>query len=96
MAETAAYQPILSRYEWELDEGSTLWPATDHAGLDDAVVDLVDELPEPMRSVVELRIWGRMTFDDIATDLDLASRGSAHVLFTRALEQLKEGLSDGQ
>lgn len=89
MAETAAREPINTPSDSELDDGTPLWAPVEHTAMDDAIVDLVDHLPANMRAVVELRIWGRLTFDEIADELGMGSRGQAHVVFTRALERLK-------
>lgn len=91
MAETAAHGPLLSPFEWELDAGTPVWDSAPQEG---AVADLVDHLPEPMRSVVELRIWGRFTYEAIADELGLSSRGHAHVLYTRALDRLRTSLEN--
>lgn len=96
LAETAAHEPLPTANEWELSQGTPLWaqsPTDEWLGVH--VDCLVDDLGEPMRSVVELRIWGRMTFEDIADELELSSRGHAHVLWTRALDKLRDGL-EGQ
>lgn len=95
MAETAAYQPLTTGDDWELDLGSPLWPESTTFNLRDFIIDVsVDALPEPMRSVVELRVWGRYTFEEIARELRLSSRGHAHVLWTRALGKLADTIPD--
>lgn len=93
MSETAAYDPIVTADENELSVGARgLWPEpTDDPALD-GLVDLVEELPEPMRSVVEMRVWQRATFEEIAGTLDIkGGRGAASVYWARALMRLKEG-----
>ena len=93
MSETAAYGPLSTSEEWELDGGVALWSSGPPSALSCRLDDLVDALAEPMRSVVELRMWGRETFEAIADQLELSSRGHAHVLWTRAIEKLREGLT---
>lgn len=95
MAETAAHEPLVTGAEWELDAGTPLWGESDvDPFLADAVAGVVESLPEPMRSVVELRVWGRQTFEDIADQLRLSSRGHAHVLWARALDKLRQQLQE--
>lgn len=95
MAETAAYEPLTTGSEWELDAGSPLWAQQpDDPQLACLVADLVNALPEPMRGVVELRMWGRLTFEEIADELGLSSRGHAHVYWTRALDRLRGELTE--
>lgn len=91
MRQTAARLPMLTNAEWELSAGTNPFqPESADPARDDRLADLVDELPEPMRDVVTMRIWGRLTFDEIAVELEMPSRGYAHMYWTRALGRLKE------
>jgi len=59
------------------------------------ISDLLDELSEPTKSVIEMRVFGRMTFTQIADDLELVGgRGQAHVYWTRGLARLRTLLDD--
>lgn len=96
MAETAAYEPVGYSEEWSLDGASTLWAEPAHDGLSVLLRRLVDDLPDRQRAAVELRIWGRHTFDEIADIEGWSSRGEAHMYFSRGLKKLEEALTDGR
>lgn len=55
----------------------------------------VAALPEDLRDVVSLRIWGEMTFEDICRVQDVAA-STAHSRYQAALEALRRILQDGE
>ena len=83
---------------WKLDTGTLLWAQRDN-GEDEALNDWIYEhlgtLPntegQPHRAVVEMRIWGRYTFQEIADELGLNGRSNAHGLYDRAIDWLLNG-----
>ena len=94
---TIASKPITVANSEELDYGDPLFQRESTNPEHDAMLrDLVDALPEPMCDVVTLRMWGRMTFDEIAYGLGLPSRGSAHAYWNRALARLRRDLIGGE
>jgi RNA polymerase sigma-70 factor (ECF subfamily) len=56
-----------------------------------AVVEALDRLEPAEREVVVMRIWGSLTYDEIAAALTI-STSSAHRHFERALEKLRHAL----
>lgn len=83
---------------WKLDEGIPMWMAEAEAedgGITEWVHDHLSTLPDtedqPHRSVVEMRIWGKYTFQEIADELGLNSRRNAHDLYNRAIDWLLNG-----
>lgn len=59
---------------------------------DETLLDAVDNLPEPDKSVVECLIWGGMTKVEVAEVLDI-SRSYVHKIWRRARETLRQQLS---
>lgn len=107
LAERPGNEPITTSSEWELEQGASLWPGepTDPRLrefvaylLEDALITGTAKNRQPLgdvsRSVVELRIWGRLTFQEIADELGLTSRGAAQVYFERALDTLRRNWDD--
>ena len=58
----------------------------------EALLDAVEDLPEPDKSVVECLIWGGMTKVEVAEALDI-SRSYVHKIWRRARETLRQQLS---
>lgn len=54
-----------------------------------AVTEALVQLPEDQRQIIVMHLWGEMTFERIASVLNI-SRSSAHRLYGRGLEQLKQ------
>jgi RNA polymerase sigma factor (sigma-70 family) len=54
-----------------------------------AVVEALDRLAAEERELVVMRIWGGLSYEEIATALSTSS-SSAHRTFQRALEKLRE------
>ena len=95
MAETAAHGPIITGSTWELEQGTPLWSeASSNPDVARMLGLAVELLPHPQAAIVEMRIWGRLTFSEIADELDLPSRGYAHVYYTRGLAKLREGFEN--
>lgn len=58
------------------------------------VIEIVDDMPEPYRSLLEMRYWERLKYREIADVMGWESRGNAHYhvkkaerLFSRRFEQ---------
>ncbi|MEX2317739.1 MAG: sigma-70 family RNA polymerase sigma factor [Pirellulales bacterium] len=56
-----------------------------------AVTEALHQLGENQRELIVMRIWGRLTFDQIAAALSI-SRSTAHRVYHQALLQLRERL----
>ena len=56
------------------------------------LIDAVDNLPEPDKSVVECLVWGGMTKVEVAEVLGI-SRSYVHKIWRRARETLRQQLS---
>lgn len=82
---------------WKLEEGRPLWdPDSDlKEGTEEWLHEVFNTLPDtkeqPHRSVVELRVWGKYTYQEIADELGLRSRQSAHDLYARAIRWMRDG-----
>lgn len=59
----------------------------------DRVADAVEALPEPMRTVVEMTVWGQYARTEVAQHLGIDPSYVSH-LWRRAQEQLGEVLGD--
>lgn len=82
---------VLTDQEWLLDKGHKLWQDTDRAD----VVRLsaaVEALPEPYRSVVEMRIYGMMTYEQIAKEMGWPNRTWTSTYLRRGLDRLRSSL----
>ena len=64
-------------------------PGFDEAGL--ALHTALEELPDEQREVMILRVWGHMTFEEVAAALDI-SPNTAASRYRYALAKLKERL----
>jgi DNA-directed RNA polymerase specialized sigma24 family protein len=89
--------------EWQLEKGTPIWPpASDGISEKRAaevrnVLGSLDDKSEndlPYKAVVEMRVWGRYTFTEIAKELGLNGRQNAHDLYTRGIRWLKEDLNE--
>ncbi len=63
------------------------------------LLELVNGLSTSLREVVALRIWGELSFEEIA-NLQETSKSTAHARYSQALEQLRlelerRGFQDG-
>lgn len=82
--------------DWQLERGRRLWDVDD---MDEErrewVLGVLNTLPntaeQPHRTVVEMRVWGKYTFKEIADELGLNGKNNAHDLYHRALRWLSEG-----
>jgi len=74
--------------DWQLEQGHALYETEDHVE-GQRMRDAVNALPEPHRSCVEMRIWGRHTYKEIAEELGMTGRQNAHDHYTRGLEWLR-------
>lgn len=55
---------------------------------------LVASLPDDLREVLTLRIWGELSFKEIA-ETGGVSKGTAHGRYVQALERLRQALARG-
>lgn len=81
---------------FRLSQPSTRWfEREDRSGRDAEALELaVRELPAEQQEVVTLKIWGDLTFQEIAETLDIPMNTAAS-RYRYALEKLKEKLSRG-
>lgn len=61
----------------------------------EALVDAIESLPEPYRTVVEGLFWERLTLAELANRL-LVTRAVAERLRTEALEELKNKMMEAK
>lgn len=82
--------------DYHLDQGRKLFDSDgyddtpEQEAIRDRVRALVDELPDPHRTVVEKRIWKSMTFQEISDDLGMKGRQNAHDYYNRGIQWLRE------
>lgn len=57
------------------------------------LLDALDELPAHQRDVVEMRLWGQMSFRAIADYLGYKSHSSVYNKYNDAIETLRERLN---
>lgn len=74
-------------------EQITPWLKSDRSDLDDSldaalVTARLQELPETIREVIVMHLWGELTFQQIA-DVTGGSRSSIHRLYQHGLTQLR-------
>lgn len=77
--------------DWVLDKGKELWPQDETDG--EHLMAMVEELEEPYKSVIEMRVWGRMTFQAIAEEMGWPSRQWTWTYWVRGLERLRVKLA---
>ena len=69
------------------------WFQADDARLDaTAATEALGELPIELRETVVARLWGGLTFDEIA-ELSSVSGATAHRRYTQGIDQLRERMS---
>ncbi len=76
--------PTLQRDEARDDPGEQLAQSEEK----EALLGLVSGLPQGLREVLSLRIWGDLTFEEIAR-LQKTTRSTAHARYRQALEKLR-------
>lgn len=74
------------------DEESTAWFSPTHDDRDCALQGALSQLPPEQREVVVLKIWGELTFEQIARTLDIPPNTAAS-RYRYALEALRRALS---
>ena len=83
--------------DWQLERGRPLFqPEDDYTEeMKDWVYSVFDTLPntdeQPHKSIVELRIWGKYTYEEIANELGLPGKANAYQMYTRAIGWLRDG-----
>lgn len=73
--------------------GSELWPEWD---INDDIRAKVEALPEKMRAAVEMRFFGRLTFQEIADRMGWPGRNYAHQYMLKGLKRLRKEMEDGK
>ncbi len=53
---------------------------------------MVEALPEPHRSVVEMRVWKQWTYQEISDELGMKGRQNAHDHYNRGIGWLTDTL----
>ncbi len=54
----------------------------------------VEDLPDDLREVLALKVWGELTFDEIARAQSIA-KSTAHARYAQALEKVRRRLARG-
>ena len=90
--------------DWQLEKGQPIWPHGTADGISEErakqVRDAIDNLGAkhdtdlPYQAVIEMRVWGRYTYREIAELLSLTGRQNAHDLYTRGIKWLREDLAE--
>ena len=89
--------------DWQLEKGKPIWPPSEDGITEErasevrGALDGVDEKSKeglPYQAVIEMRVWGRYTFAEIARELGLNGRQNAHDLYTRGIKWLREDLDE--
>lgn len=89
--------------DWKLEQGTPIWPAQSDSISEERaqqVRDALDRVGErsvndlPYQAVIEMRVWGKYTFQEIAELLSLNGRQNAHDLYVRGIRWLREELQD--
>lgn len=75
------------------EQQAALWFETNAAGLDDShdaamVTEQLQQLPENVREVIVMHLWGELTFQQIA-EIVGSSRSAVHRLYQQGLSQLR-------
>ena len=60
----------------------------------EVLLGMVGRLPQELREVLSLRIWGNLTFDEIAAAQN-TSKSTAHERYRRALQELRTQFTKG-
>lgn len=81
---------IYTDSDWLLDQGRPAWGAEIPHSLNPVVLEAIAALPERHRSVVTIRLYGQWTFQDIADDLGMPSRGYAYMYWSRGLKKIRD------
>lgn len=68
-----------------MEYGTVLWPSDSSH---DEVVAALESLEDPYRSAIEMRFWGRMTYQAIAEEIGWPDRRWAAVYIRRGLNRL--------
>lgn len=80
--------------QWQLDQGKPLVGKRLPHSQGWLVYRAVEQLPDPHRDVVEMRAWGRMTFQAIADELGMPGRNYAGMYYTRALKKIRDYMEE--
>ena len=76
--------------DWLLDQGHPAWGAEIPHSLGPLVVEAIDALPERHRAVVELRLYGQWTFQAIADEVGMPTRGYVFMYWSRGLKKIRD------
>ena len=81
---------IYTDSDWLLDQGRPAWGAEIPHSLGPVVVEAIAALPERHRAVVELRLYGQWTFQDIADEVGMPTRGYVYMYWSRGLKKIRD------
>ena len=77
-----------------IEKGERLWPPRVGTTTEERTLrGVLEELEEPYRSVIEMRFWGRLTYQAIAEEIGWPDRRWAAVYLRRGLRRLEALLS---
>lgn len=60
----------------------------------EVILQMVSKLPEQLRQVLSLRIWGELSFQEIA-GVEKTTKSTAHARYRQALEKLRRKIIGG-
>lgn len=87
--------------DWQLEKGRPIWPSQSDSISEERAeqvrqaldrVDARSDLGLPYQAVIEMRVWGKYTFAEIAELLSLKGRQNAHDLYVRGIRWMREEL----
>ncbi len=87
---------------YELDHSARMWAERDDYGegavvphtLEELVRDAVEALPAKHRAAVEMRWWGRYTYQAIADEMGWPGRNYAHMYFKRGMTYVQRYIEE--
>jgi RNA polymerase sigma-70 factor (ECF subfamily) len=94
----SAGRRVAREHAHQRDEETVAWftpGGLEHQERAGALQEALGRLPDEQREVVVLKIWGELTFDEIARSLDL-SPNTAASRYRYAIEALRRNLSPAQ
>src|SRR3990167_4625197 len=91
---TVPSRELLGSEDWmiDVDESRATWFTPEGLHSEELVAAL-ESLNEPYRSVLEMRYWGRMTYQQIAKEHGWPNRTWTSTYHKRAVAMLRESLS---
>ena len=79
--------------DWLIDQGDKVWPTKTALSEEQTRVrEALEGLPDPYRSVLEMRFYGQMTYQAIAEEMGWPDRRWTSTYLRRGKEMLRRSL----